>query len=228
MSKLLLKTYLIVLCIVFLAINFSVSVSADDGNNYYVKFIIPYYDMTNNFDNEKQGFLLDSDKEFVYPNDIKSQAGSGIAIGVISGRLGRELSYLSVDSKGTSNYNGFKADCDIHKINANLKFFLTDSADADFSPYLLVGGSFTEVTFDKAATDSATDEKGNVKFKGYGINLGVGTTVNLSFNFAIDASAVFCRTKINSIRFLGEKADTRRYEVFTNDVVYSIDVIYYF
>lgn|GEM_PF-4719307 len=228
MKKLLFKSYLIVLCIVSLVVGFSISALADYDETFYVKLFVPYYNLTNDFDNEEAAFMLNGTKGFVYPNDIEGKAGTGIAVGAIYGRLAGELSYLLVESEGTNEFTGYNADCDVEKIDANLKFFLNDNAEASLNPYILVGGSITKVTFDKAAIDLATLEEGDVKLKGYGINLGVGATVNLSSNFAIDASAVFNRTRINRAYFLGERATTKGYSVFTNDVVVSVGMIYKF
>lgn len=160
---------------------------------------------------------------FGYVPEIESDQGFGILLGGYKGKMAGEISFLrsTHDTKHwTGSYSG-----EVELINFDLKWYAIELFNQRNRSYFLLGFFLPTITIDNAGEDGINE--GDAIYRGYGLNLGLGTEIRILHNLGIEGSVIFRGMKINRIKVLGTEMEPKD-DFFADGHSYSIRVNYYF
>lgn len=158
-----------------------------------------------------------------YVPDIESDQGFGILIGGYNNKMAGEISFLR-STHDTTHWNG-SYDGEVELLNFDLKLYAVNLFNQRFRTYFLFGIFLPTIIIDNAADDGTN--KGDAIYRGYGLNLGLGSEIRIHHNVGIEGSVVFRGMKIDRIDVLGTELEPEDDFIATGRS-YSIRVNYYF
>lgn len=164
----------------------------------------------------------ESSLECIVP-EIETDQGFGITIGAYNGKLAGEFSYLR--STHNTNYFGSPYDGDVELLNFDIKFYMLRVLKQNIKAYFLTGVGLPRITIENAATDGV--DMGDAIYKGFGLNLGLGTEIRVLPNLGIDGSMVIRGMRINRIEALGKEMAPED-NFYATGRSYQIKLNYYF
>ncbi len=154
---------------------------------------------------------------------IETDQGFGITIGAYKGKLAGELSYLR--SAHNTNYSGLSYDGEVELVNLDIKFYMLRVLKQSIKGYFLIGIGLPKITIDNAATDEGN--KGDAIYRGFGLNLGLGTEIQILPNLGIDGSVVIRGMRINRIEAFGKEMAPKD-NFYATGRSYQVKLNYYF
>lgn len=155
--------------------------------------------------------------------EIETDQGFGITIGAYKGKLAGEFSYLR--STHNTYYLGSAYDGEVELLNFDIKFYMLKALNQNIKAYFLTGIGIPKITIENAATDGV--DNGDAIYKGYGLNLGLGTEIRILPNLGIDGSVVIRGMRINRIEALGNEMAPKD-KFYATGRNYLIKLNYYF
>ena len=155
--------------------------------------------------------------------EIESDRGFGMTIGGKKGKLAGELSYLR--SVHNTNFLGLPYDGEVELVNLDIKFYTLRILKQSIKAYFLTGIGFPKITIENAATDGQS--LGDAIYKGFGLNLGLGTEIRILPNLGIDGSVVIRGMRINRIEAFGKEMAPQD-SFYATGRSYQVKLNYYF
>ncbi len=147
----------------------------------YMGLSLPYNTIGGDFNGDT---VLVGSSDIILVPSIEGGYGFGITLGVTSGQVAGEMSYLRTTHD--ASFQGLKGDVVYNMVNLDGKYYFLAHERAQ--PYLLLGLSFPWLTIiDGSATLTAPPSVGDATFTGIGLNLGTGIAYYLNPRVSINA-----------------------------------------
>lgn len=154
MSRIVKKVILYSIAIFLLSMVFSAIAFADDGTTYYLKFGVPFVDVSGDFNGTDGGSFESNANVSTYIPELETGRGFEIAYGGVKGHWGGEIYFVSTNHDVYYNILDVKyygGDGSYRELGANIKYYFADYQKVDFNGYALVGIGYTRITAENAS-----------------------------------------------------------------------------